>query len=95
LTRLDILSLRNLNFDGVTAEAVRFEQTSAGLNFDFDRDVGFALAGPPPANFAACNYSPSVGYDEDVAYICFAPNGEMQGGDPSPSFAVSFRTRIN
>ena len=88
------VSFRNQSFDGTTSDAVKFQQSSAGLNFDYARDVGFAVAGPPPANFAACNYTPGAGYDSDVAYICFAPNGRMQGGSPSPSFSVSFRTRI-
>jgi len=85
---------RNLEFDNTTVDPVKFQQDSAALNFDYERDVGFSLNGPPPANFAACNYTPSAGYDENVAYICFAPNGRMQGGDPSPSFSVGFRTRI-
>lgn len=88
------VSFRNLAFDGSTSNSVKFQQVSAGLNFDYGRDVGFAAAGPPPANFAACNYTPGSGYDSNVAFVCFAPKGGMQGGNPSPSFSVSFRTRI-
>lgn len=85
---------RNDAYDGTTLEPVKFVQSSAGLNFDYARDVGFAQAGPAPANFGACNYSPVGTYDSSVKYICFAPNGQMQGGSPSPNFAVSFRTQI-
>jgi len=85
---------RNDNFDTGTADPVKFEQMNAGLAFDYMRDIGFALAGPKPANFAACNYDPVGQYDPLARYICFAPNGAMAGGSPSPSFAVSFRTRI-
>lgn len=85
---------RNDNFDAGTLDPVKFQQTGASLNFDYARDVGFALAGPKPANFGACNYTPGGQYDAAVRYICFAPNGRMRGGSPSPSFALSFRTQI-
>jgi len=93
LTPPDVI-FRNDNFDGSTSDPVKFEQSAAGLNFDYIRDVGYAQAGAPPANFSACGYTPTGNYDPSVRYICFAPNGSMQGGSPSPSFAVSFRTRI-
>jgi len=85
---------RNDFFDATEPDPVKFEQNSAGLDWDYSRDVAFATAGPPPANFAACDYTPNSTYDADVRYICFAPDGAMQGGSPSPSFAVSFRTQI-
>lgn len=79
---------------GLTSDPVAFTQTGAGLNFDYGRDIGFAVAGPKPANFAACNYTPMGTYDANVAYICFAPNGRMSAGTPDPSFSVSFRAGI-
>jgi len=85
---------RNDFFDDTTADPVKFVQDGAGLDWVFDRDVGFATSGPPPANFDACNYTPVSVYDPDVRFVCFAPDGALQGGSPSPSFSVSFRTRI-
>jgi len=85
---------RNDFFDDTTADPVKFVQDGAGLDWVFDRDVGFATSGPPPANFDACNYTPVSVYDPDVRFVCFAPDGAMQGGSPSPSFSVSFRTQI-
>jgi len=85
---------RNDSFDAGTADPVKFQQSGAGLNFNYARDVGYALAGPKPANFAACDYTPVGQYDPLVSYICFAPNGRMRGGSPSPSFSVSFRMQI-
>lgn len=81
-------------FDDTTAESVKFVQNGAGLDWVYNRDVGFATFGPPPANFAACDYTPDSSYDADVRYVCFAPKGAMLGGSPSPSFSVSFRTQI-
>ena len=89
------VTFRNADFNGANTDPVKFEQTSAALDFDYARDIGYALAGAAPANFAACNYAPIGAYDPLVRYICFAPDGRMQGGSPSPSFSVSFRTRIN
>lgn len=91
------ISFYNADMDGpggVTADPVAFMQNGAGLNFDYTRDIGYAAAGPKPANFAACNYTPMGTYDDNVAYICFAPNGRMAAGNPDPSFAVSFRAGI-
>jgi len=85
------------DFDGVggaTGNSVLFEQNNANLNFDFGRDVGFSRSAVPPANFAACNDTPTGTYDATINFICFAPNGQMQSDNPDPSFSVSFRARI-
>lgn len=79
---------------GGTPDPVAFDQNGAALDWDYTRDVGYAQAGPPPANFSACSYTPSGTVDASVAYVCFAPDGAMAGGSPDPSFAVSFRMRI-
>jgi len=54
---------------------------------------------PPEVDFyngiSACNYTPVVGYDPDVTFICFAPKGAMSEGTITGStFAASFRARI-
>ncbi len=66
----------------------------SGLTFNYATDVRYSNAVSPPANFAACNYTPMVGYDPDVTYICVNPSGAMAAGNPDPSFDVKFRARI-
>ncbi len=87
----------NGDFDGpggVTNNSVLFEQIGANLNFDFARDVGFARGTVKPANFGACNDTPTGTYDPTINFICFAPDGAMASGTPDPEFSFSFRTRI-
>jgi len=87
----------NDDMDGagtLTSDPVAFAQAGAGLSFNYATDVAFAAAGPRPTSLAACNYTPVGVYDPAVAYICFAPKGVMAGGDPDPSFSLSFRTAI-
>ena len=74
--------------------SVIFADAGSGLSFDPANDVGFAVSGPQPSNFAACNYSPTVAYDPLIAFVCINPKGTLLGGDPNPSFGVSFRARI-
>ena len=66
----------------------------SGLTFNYAADVRYANTGSPPANFAACSYTPTAGYDPNVTYICINPSGVMAAGDPDPSFDVRFRARI-
>lgn len=92
------ITFYNADLDGPTGPAtnpVSFSQNGAALNFSYTRDVGFSSSVTKPATFAACNYTPTAGYDPAVRHICFAPNGRMQFGNPDPSFSVSFRARIN
>ncbi len=71
------------------------ELTATGLDpFVFNDSVRFAGVGSAPADFDACGLVPQPGYDPDVRYVCFNPQGMMQAGDPDPSFALSFRVRI-
>ncbi len=93
-TMPDSLAFYNDDPIGGSGDPVLFSQNSANLNFSYSRDIGYAQAGPAPANFAACNYTPMGIYDASVAYICFAPNGAMAGGTPDPSFSISFRAGI-
>ena len=66
----------------------------ASMTLDYAANVAFSNAATPPADFASCTYSPSAGYDPDVTFICFNPQGALGAGDPDPEFSVSFRARI-
>jgi uncharacterized repeat protein (TIGR01451 family) len=85
-------------FNGATAEfggnVVGFSQTGTGLTFNPASDVRYSNSPSRPANFAACTYTPSAGYDPNVTYICINPKGSMAAGNPDPQFSVSFRARI-
>ena len=71
------------------------ELTATGLDpFVFNDSVRFAGAGPAPISFSACGLVPQPGYDPNIRYICFNPQGAMNAGDPDPSFTLSFRARI-
>ncbi len=79
---------------GPETTAVTGTDNGSGLSFNYAADVRYANTGTPPANFAACSYTPTPGYDPDVTYICVNPSGVMVAGDPDPSFDVKFRARI-
>jgi len=94
----DALTFYNDDFDGagaLTADPVVFTQSSAGLDFNYSRDVAFSDDSSPPADFSDCGYSPVVGYDPNITYVCLNPKGVMTGGSGSPSFTVLFRARVN
>ncbi len=79
---------------GPETTAVTGTDNSSNLTFNYATDVRFSNAGSAPANFAACGYTPSAGYDPAVTYICVNPKGAMAAGAPNPSFDVKFRARI-
>ena len=79
---------------GPLSGPVAFTQSGAGLTFSAVTDLGFSNSPIAPANFAACNYTPSPGYDPAITFVCFNPKGAMASGSPSSSFSVSFRARI-
>jgi uncharacterized repeat protein (TIGR01451 family) len=81
---------------GAGTNSVNFIDSGSGLTFNYATDVAYSNAASPPANFAACTYSPSAGYDVNVKYVCFNPKGTMAAntGSGSPAFTFSFRTRI-
>ncbi|MEP3890162.1 MAG: Ig-like domain-containing protein [Hellea sp.] len=62
--------------------------------FDFTNDVKFSDSTTQPADFSECNYLPSIVLDEAITFVCFNPKGSLLGGDPDPSFSLSFRARI-
>ena len=81
---------------GPQSDPVAFTQTASGLTFTYGTDIGYSDAATPPADFAACTYTPPAGYDAagNVKYICINPKGAFAGGSPAPEFAISFRVRI-
>ncbi|PHR61938.1 MAG: hypothetical protein COA43_01840 [Robiginitomaculum sp.] len=86
----------NGDFDGAGPEThpVVFSDSSSALTFTYATDVGYWNGASAPANFAACTYTPSAGYDPNVTYVCYNPKGAMARGDPDPSFIVKYRARI-
>jgi len=91
---VDTLPDEVIFFNDPLAPSVTFNQSGANLNFDPTTDIGFAAAGPPPANFGACTYTPSSGYDPLVRFLCLNPKGEMAAGTPDPVASFSFRTQV-
>ena len=76
---------------GPELDPVAFQDTGGSLTFDYNNDVGFSDAAEKPSSFAECSYSPLVGYDPNVTFICFNPKGVMSG---QSTMSVSFRARI-
>ena len=80
-------------FYNMDADPVVFVDNGSGLTFDAANDVAFSNATTAPADFEACNYTPTANdYDEAVTFICFNPKGEM---NPTSSWNLSFRARID
>jgi uncharacterized repeat protein (TIGR01451 family) len=91
------LTFFNDDANGAAAgtDPVLFADNGSNLTYNYATDVRYSQTAP--ANFAACTYTPVAGYDPLVRYICVNPKGRMTGksGALTPSFAVSFRARIN
>ncbi len=90
------LTFYNGDFDdaGPETDAVIFNETSSGLSFNSATNLAFANGATKPADFASCTYSPALGYDPNVTFVCVNPSGSMQFGNPDPTFSVQFRSRI-
>ncbi|GHB05899.1 hypothetical protein GCM10009069_30240 [Algimonas arctica] len=71
------------------------EGETTGLTFTYGTDVAYSNSGTKPTNFAACNFIPAAGYNNNVTYICVNPKGEMAAGDPDPNFTIAYRARVN
>lgn len=86
----------NGDFDdaGPGTDAVAFTQVGSGLSFTPSTDLRYATGSTPPANFAACTYTPAAGYDANVRYICLNPKGILQTAATAPAFTAQFRARI-
>jgi Surface adhesin CshA non-repetitive domain 2 len=71
---------------------------ASGLSFNAANDVKFSNSTTgPPANFAACTYTPVTAYDPAITYVCVRPTGAMAAASVAgqPSFTITFRARIN
>lgn len=86
----------NGDFDdaGPATAAVHFTQVGTGLTFTPSTDLRYSNSASAPANFAACTYAPTAGYDANVRFVCLNPKGALQAGSPSPAFVAQFRARI-
>ena len=104
LTRYDFgpISMIKIDVEGAELNVLRggtdpvgFTQANgAAVTLDYSTNVAFSNAATQPADFASCTYTPTAGYDPDVTFICFNPQGALGAGDPDPEFSVSFRARI-
>jgi len=79
---------------GPETDPVSFADAASGLTFDYANDVRFFNGATLPTTFTECNYTPSIGYDPNIRYVCFNPKGALSAGDPNPNFSLSFRARI-
>ena len=79
---------------GPETGVVAFTQTGSSVTFSPITDLRFSNSTIRPSSFANCNYTPVAGYDPNVTFVCFNPNGVLKAGTPNPSFALSFRARI-
>lgn len=78
------------------SDAVIFTDNGSGLNWTIATDLAYSDAASPPADFAACTYTPSAGYDTNVRDICVNPKGVFapKTGVPTPGFMLMLRARI-
>jgi len=84
-----------LDDGGPETNPVAFAQSGVtGITFTYTSDVAFSNASIKPTDFSACGYTPVIGYDPQVKYICFNPKGTMVSDTPDPMISVSFRARI-
>lgn len=79
---------------GPATANVIFSQSGASLSFNPAVDMKYSNAAAAPTSFAACTYTPVVGYDPAVKYVCFNPKGPLLAGTPNPNFNFQIRTRI-
>ena len=79
---------------GPETTPVIFSTTASGLSFDYPTDIAFSNGTTKPSDMSECNYTPVVGYDPNVRFICIMPTGIFNSGTPNPSFDISFRAQI-
>lgn len=91
------VTVYNGDIDGAGPEtaAVVLVDSGGGVTLGAG-DVAYANSATAPTTFAACNYTPSAGYDSNITHICLAPKGIMREGTITPSsFAIRFRAKID
>lgn len=85
----------DLNGPAAGSNVVIFSETGSGLSFNPATDLAFSNGATAPANFLACNYTPAVGYDPNVTFICLKLQGALNAGSLSPSnFSLQFRAQV-
>jgi hypothetical protein len=81
-----------------TSGAVTFTNgaVASGLSFNPATDVAYSSSAGPPANFAACNYTPITTVDPAIRHVCFRPTGTMAAASAAgqPSFTIAFTARV-
>lgn len=82
--------------NGPGTQAVNFANSGSGLTWNYGTDVRFSNGSTTPTSLAQCTYTPTSQLDTNVKYICINPKGVMAGktGSTTPSFGISFRTRV-
>lgn len=81
------------NFPG--SDPVAFIDNGSGLSFNYANDVAFSNQPSMPISFANCTYTPAIGYDPTVTYVCINPKGVFATPQPTSEFTVALRARIN
>lgn len=79
---------------GPLQNTISFTQTGNTLTFDPVADIGFSNSQVRPADFSDCDYSPTLGFDPAIRFVCINPKGIFEAGPPNPSASFSFRVRI-
>ena len=79
---------------GPETTPVIFSTTASGLSFDYPTDIAFSDDATEPTNMSECTYTPAVGYDPNVRFVCIMPTGIFNSGTPDPTFEISFRAQI-
>ena len=78
--------------NGPEIDPVIFVDNGSGLTFNYGSDVAFSNDGIAPADFSECDYTPlPSAYDDNVAYLCINPKGEMPANS---NWNISFRAKI-
>lgn len=82
---------------GPETAAVAFSSSGSGLSFNpaSSLDLKYSDGAAQPADMGDCNYTPSLGYDPDVSFVCINPKGEFEDGSfTGSSFSFSFRVAV-
>ncbi len=78
----------------VSTDPIVFLDSGSGLTFNYSTDVAFSNQATAPNIFSDCTYTPTVGYDPNVTFICINPKGIFAAGSPTSSFSLFLRGQI-
>jgi uncharacterized repeat protein (TIGR01451 family) len=90
------LAFFNGDYDGAgpAATPLGFAQTGSGMTFNYSADVAFSNAASAPLSFSGCTYTPTIGHDPNVRFICVNPKGQLEASSPQSTATFRFRARI-